>query len=399
MLSLEFLAKVISPAAVLVTREQCTVARHRQSPCRRCLEVCPAGCLSLDRGPVLDAEGCEGCGLCTAACPTGALRLRERSLRGMALGKGDQANRNRTLTITCRYSEAAGTGDAGAAADAGTDTVSLPCLGWLTADHLVWLGLSRRGPIVLVGGECHSCRYARGREIVGAAIRRSRGVLHAAGRAGAKFRKGPTLHGPVQPDGSERPAGHGAARMVTRKELFSLIRVEAVQAVAAASEDLIPLRTFDPARPAYLVPQRRAAWLALARNLDWPARPVPAADLPFAPRTIAPGCNGCGACARFCPSGALRLEGGDTTHNPEICLDCGLCRSLCPKGLVGEGREVSLEGLGRGRRRTLTSHQSRRCRDCGQEYLVEMPVTVPAGAGIPTICPACEGERRLLGVG
>ena len=366
MLSLEFLAKETAP--VLVASEQCTVVRHRLSPCRRCVEVCPAGCLSIDRGPVIDPEECDGCGLCTAACLTGALRL-----RGISLSDVDKDDRG--LTITCRYGEAVG-----------PDAVHLPCLGWLTADHLVWLGLARGGPVVLAAGDCDSCRCSHGREMATTAIRKSRGVLRAADRAEASFRQG-----------SERPFSaasvRGAAAAMTRKGLFSLILAEAVRLAVAAGEELIPLFMDDPARPAHLIPQRRAVWLTLARGMEWPGQTVSADELPQASRAIATGCDGCGMCACSCPSGALRLAGEAITHNPEICLDCGLCRSLCPKGLVGEAFAFSLGELGQGRRRTLVTLNRWRCPACGSEYFADA-----REAHTSAICSSCEGERRLLGL-
>ncbi len=366
MLSLEFLTKAISP--VLVTPQQCTVARHQRSACRRCAEACPVGCLSIDRGPVLDAEECDGCGLCTAACPTGALRLRGISLSDIARG-------GRTLTMTCRYGEAPG-----------PDAIGLPCLGWLTADHLVWLGLSTGGPVVLAMGDCDSCRCSLGREMALTAIRRSRGVLRAAGRTEASFRHGSAAR-------SRASGGRPVVISVTRKELFSLVRREALRLAVAAGEELIPLWTDDPARPAYLIPQRRTAWLALARRMEWPDEISPADQLPQAARAITGGCDGCGMCARSCPSGALRLAGEVITHNSEICLNCGLCLSLCPRGLVREAPGLSLAGLGRGRRRVLVTLMRQRCQACGHEYLTDADE-----AQTQAICSSCRAERRVLGL-
>ena len=40
-------------------------------------------------------------------------------------------------------------------------------------------------------------------------------------------------------------------------------------------------------------------------------------------------CTGCGLCARNCPTGAIRLEGGKARVG-EACVACGLCARICP---------------------------------------------------------------------
>ncbi len=43
--------------------------------CGACLEVCPAGAISLEDGRARVASTCKGCGRCVAACPTSAMQL------------------------------------------------------------------------------------------------------------------------------------------------------------------------------------------------------------------------------------------------------------------------------------------------------------------------------------
>ena len=53
--------------AATVNREQCIA--WGEGPCRMCETRCPIpGVLTWDRGPVIDAAACDGCGKCVDAC-------------------------------------------------------------------------------------------------------------------------------------------------------------------------------------------------------------------------------------------------------------------------------------------------------------------------------------------
>lgn len=57
-------------------------------------------------------------------------------------------------------------------------------------------------------------------------------------------------------------------------------------------------------------------------------------------------CVGDGACARVCPSGAIRVEHTDTGWTWELddsqCVFCGLCAESCPENAIDLTNEFEL---------------------------------------------------------
>jgi Na+-translocating ferredoxin:NAD+ oxidoreductase subunit B len=53
------------------------------------------------------------------------------------------------------------------------------------------------------------------------------------------------------------------------------------------------------------------------------------------PYSITEKCNGCGACKRLCPAGAIAGE-KKVMHvvNATACIECGACGRVCPQGAV-----------------------------------------------------------------
>lgn len=313
MLGLEKLLKVMDPEPVLIDQRACLRARHRRSPCRGCSDVCPAGAVGFAEGRLaVDPVACTRCGLCAGACPTAALLVR-------GIDEGALAG-----AVRVRCARAAGAG------------VELPCLGWLTPDHLVDLG-SRHPGVELAAGDCGTCPLKRGGEQAQAALAAAVATLAALGVTAAPR----WVTGAPAPAAGERP--------VSRRQLFTMWRRDAVQ----TGRGLMPEREVNPVQLPAQVPARRLRWLrrftapAGLHTLDWPARGVRA------------GCNGCNICVSFCPTGALaaREEAGvwKLSFQAAACVDCRTCIHLCPRRVLAAAEAPTVREVLEGGRRELAA--------------------------------------------
>ncbi len=60
-------------------------------------------------------------------------------------------------------------------------------------------------------------------------------------------------------------------------------------------------------------------------------------------RTIDAVCDGCAACTRRCPEGAITGARGTVHHiDRRLCIDCEACGVICPRGAVRDalGRPI-----------------------------------------------------------
>ncbi|HOG18486.1 MAG: Ferredoxin [Syntrophaceae bacterium PtaU1.Bin231] len=59
-------------------------------------------------------------------------------------------------------------------------------------------------------------------------------------------------------------------------------------------------------------------------------------------------CDGCGACVRMCPTGAV--TGAKKTRHAiaaELCIECGACGRICPRGAVTDAFGIPCEAVRR----------------------------------------------------
>lgn len=116
--------------------------------CGHCREVCPAGVLSGGLWSVkLETAGCIGCGICSAECPTGAIRVEGFEAKEAS---ADSPAADAPITLECRRVPERLRAN-------GAEMV--PCLGGLSAADLLERAASGRDLVLADHGWCAGCAF------------------------------------------------------------------------------------------------------------------------------------------------------------------------------------------------------------------------------------------------
>ncbi|GAB6175904.1 4Fe-4S binding protein [Desulfobaculum senezii] len=349
-----------------VTPGACLPAPSRH--CGRCVAVCPAGAITLDDAPHVDASACLGCGLCASVCPTDALHsggvadlLRAASLRE------DRA----TLALACSGAPA------GPETGADAPVIRIPgCLSALGVEALAALAASGVTALIFPAHACAACECGdHGERLCDAAQ-----LLAQLAPGALTITQAPAALGKAAraPRDASDPA-------LSRR---ALLRHFAPRKAAATPRPLL-LPAAGEGEDKQPPARRRLLHAALERlsASSAPQETAPSRALPVSAITVSQTCTACGACARACPTGALRMttESGAfrLEHEPWQCIGCGLCRRTClPKSLsIVPGNAALLAAP----TQRLASGELATCARCGAVF---------AGADGP-LCRLC--ARRASG--
>ena len=373
------LRRVREDAFLRLDADRCLTLRSRYSNCERCAQACSPRVLHLcDEGFRL-ADGCLGCGRCSAACPTDALQT-----EGFALNPLPASASRTALYVDC-WKVPPSFSPRG--------VMRVPCLGGIPLHRLVqWHVMSEGCHIVLLDrGWCGQCSAGCGAEHPAQeALDAARALLAALGAREYALPRLERLPLPQTRMPADIPEPL-AARTLSRREFFSGITRATARAIAPAEVGESGERGQScGARLGKIETTARSQLLAQAAALgECHGCPLPAELFPAL--QVSDACCNHQVCAAICPTGALQAcANGDgatagITFNAAACIACGDCTRACPEqalALVPRSDGEVPQGAA-----VLTRWALRECYDCGREF---------GASGSSNVCPACLETRELM---
>lgn len=335
----KLLVNKLSPGSnVNIEKSKCINRRNKFEQCRKCMDSCPKGAVSIENGNVnIKKSLCAGCGICSEACPTGALELdmKEKEMRYQYIR---EENKNR-VTIGCKHS------------GAGVD-IRFECLCGVKDDYMVALILYLEKECVSIDWpECGMCTSGDFKDE----------HLHEKMSGIVNFFE-------------ELESGLDAAfgkmeesqvvRKYSRRDFFRLLKKKSFKAAERTSSNVIDHLEgrkfkFDAADEIL----KAAAMLSLEK--------VNIKTRIFTSFNVDETCSYCGMCTAICPVDAWKkheYEGGSALmHSAIACKNCGMCVGSCPNKAIAKANCITTAAL-KNKYEIKRKFETGICINCGGEF-------------------------------
>lgn len=289
------------PKVEMIT-ERCLRGRLNTCDCRLCLDICPAGALSLiDRRIHIDQDKCTACMCCSAVCPNDALDGGYDVAALLA-----EISTRRQVIVTCIRKR-----------ESRHDEVAVPCLGIFSAESLLALARSGCDRITFSTGGCRDCSNHQ------AAVRLHTSLEHLS-RIGATIFSTRLIINPVQTREAETGADDRRSYLAHLVDKFS----QAATVGAASKRPRKPKERINGRR----IPAKVRILEAIVNDAD-PEKQEDLEELCSHRLNINDDCTLCPRCTAICPTGALKLHrskpNGQLRFIAAHCSGCGLCVGFC----------------------------------------------------------------------
>ncbi|MGB5472166.1 MAG: 4Fe-4S binding protein [Gammaproteobacteria bacterium] len=348
----KIIAPYCEPATLpTVIAERCVHTLVTQASCRACMDACPVNAWVMDEESLgIDTEACDGCGLCASACPQGAIIPHQANLPVLS------GSRTSAL-FAC---EKAGVN--------GKDGI-IPCLHALGLQDLLQLYRSGMRRLCVATGDCASC--IRGGVLqLPDLLEQLTGMLESRNLATITLQVADREEWNQQSQNAKQSFSGPA---ISRRAFF---RKAATSSMTVWMDVTRPAEERAFAPPGKLLPRT-------SRN----------DVVPFSPRIDSTKCNGCNACARLCPQGAIALYSSEDILqyrlDAECCTGCDICVDVCDQKAVCVDHwssQVQFE-------LPLTAH---RCRACGVPF--HQPSIKTSSCDLCAVCSKTNHARNLFQV-
>jgi ferredoxin len=320
----------------------------------------------------LDAEKCQSCFACLTVCPVGAYSVDDAV---SSLLSSVPHLENNALELVCAKNPQPEKGISGTSIGVRVRGC-LAGLGAGTYLALVALGLER---VIVRIEACATCEWAALRPEIESQVKRAQHFL-------AVWNKMATIAFVSAADEMiERPSWNAENPPLSRRDLFRMMARQGQVAMARAMEEGRHQTGRRPGRD-------RLRALDAVAHLPAPQNEssVELGEFGFAFVSVTDACNACGACARACPTEALKFEKDEDNtaftlrFSARNCIGCDLCARVCVPAAVTVNHEPTFARVFDEEQITLQEGELVRCKRCG---------ALTAKRGNSQLCDLCEYRR------
>lgn len=324
------------PVAV-IDAARCT--RPHGSDCRDCASACPHRAIVMDgdfRIPTVDAATCIGCGVCGPACATAAVGGVGSPPERVVEAAVDHPD---GFTVRCGALAGRPAPDGAAA----RHRLGVWCLAGLHPETIAAAAahLDAGAVLELRHTDCEACPVGAGGRVRETAARAVRLAGRVAPQVSVHVHRAAPEEAAPTPSSTDVSADPQRRRRWGRRRVQRQAAPEPVVTPGKLTRRRLLLGLADPgdagAPEQDRAPVRRPGAITPSRGVL-----LAAATAPPLPRPVAePGCTGCRACSKTCPTEALgwitALPDQTLYVDPEACLGCAECVRVCPAGVLAMG--------------------------------------------------------------
>lgn len=337
-------------------KTRCVRAKDRLAECDRCIRHCPVDALRTDSPIELDETRCAKCGLCLHDCPVGAFAGSDGTDAFLQFLMRYPAGR--TIEIACSQHPVPELGESPLSNVVQSDR----CLAALGPSIYAWLMARGMSQVVVRLDACAECEIGKSRQPMTEDLNALQGLFNTS------TERRIVILQDRDANWQEREVQSIKNVPLSRRELLHWVTQDAPKtaARALASESKEDSKSKTP-------PQERVRLieaLSKARTLNRDAR---VGGLGAFLLAADEKCNACGACARACPTGAMKFSVAEQgQYRLELlvnaCTDCGICLDMCEPSALHRDRAPSAAEFVAAEPLTLRSGGLNDCSRCGARF-------------------------------